>query len=103
MTENIERTKIKNATFALAKKFPTLWQKIQEIQREEEELAEKRTTARTIVILEDRLSLLNEFHKVDLEQLARPAWKKLKTSMRPLSMLSRDVTRQVLASPCAHI
>jgi hypothetical protein len=71
MTENIERTKIKNATFALAKEFPTLWQEIQEIQREEGILAEKRTTARTIVILENRLGFLDEFHEVDLEQLAQ--------------------------------
>ena len=67
---NIERTKIKNAAFALAKEFPVLWQEIQEIQQNEEELAEKRTIARTIAILEDRLSSLNEFHEVDLEQLS---------------------------------
>jgi hypothetical protein len=70
MTKNIEQTKIKDTTFALAEKFPTLWQEIQEIQRNEEELAEKRTIERAIAILEDRLSSLNEFHEVDLEQLS---------------------------------
>ena len=70
MTKNIEQTKIKDATFALAKEFPLLWQEIQEIQVNEESLAKQRTIARTIAILEDRLSSLNEFHEVDLEQLS---------------------------------
>jgi hypothetical protein len=52
---NIERTKIKDTTFALAEKFPTLWQEIQDIQREEEELAEKRTIERAKAILANRL------------------------------------------------
>ena len=68
---NIEQTKIKDTTFALAEKFPTLWQEIQEIQRSEEELAEKRTVERTTEILKERLSEIKiSTENVDLEQLS---------------------------------
>lgn len=69
---NIEQTKIKDATFALAEKFPTLWQEIQEIQRNEEELAEKRTIERAKAILANRLMELEHtglFFQGTLEEL----------------------------------
>ena len=72
MTENIEQIKIKDATFALAKEFPVLWQEIQEIQRNEEELAEKRTIERAKAILANRLMELEHtglFFRGTLEEV----------------------------------
>jgi hypothetical protein len=66
---NIKQTRI--ITYQLAETFPELWKEIQDIQREEQELSDKRTVERATAILKDRLKVLADItEEVDYEQLS---------------------------------